>query len=205
MNFIQTGFIAQEVEAQFPDLVSTHKWIDGTYRKFLNMGGLMPYTIGAIKELNIKIQGLSSLDINNSNSMGSLMKRFLGDVGNTIGDLFAKRIHTEELCVKKSDGTDICINGDRLEQLLNSQNPITSGGGGNPPPPTCTLPEVLNASGNGCSLPEDPTPPPTDPLTCAPPEVLNADSTDCINETSDESNIEGDVVPPVTSPEVPAL
>lgn len=46
----QFGFIAQEVAAQFPDLVTERKWVDGTTRKFLNTGGLMPYVVGAVAE-----------------------------------------------------------------------------------------------------------------------------------------------------------
>ncbi len=127
---LQYGFIAQEVAEQFPDLVTDHLWIDGTQKKFLSMGGLMPYAIGALKELNLKVNGLSSLDTTNSNSLGSLVKQFLADISNGIENLFAKRIHTEELCVKKGDGSDICITGDQLEQLLGGQTTF-SGSGGN--------------------------------------------------------------------------
>jgi hypothetical protein len=34
--------------------------------------------------------------------------------------LFAKEIHTEKICIKKSDGTDVCLNGDQLQVMMNS-------------------------------------------------------------------------------------
>lgn len=63
---LQYGFIAQEVAEQFPNLVSDQTWIDGSTRKFLNMGGLMPYTVGAIKELNVKVENLAALQTTNT-------------------------------------------------------------------------------------------------------------------------------------------
>ena len=55
---LKFGFIAQELEQQFPELVSVGLWIDGSQRKFLNMGGLMPYVVGAIREQQLQIEGL---------------------------------------------------------------------------------------------------------------------------------------------------
>lgn len=56
---LKFGFIAQEVAQQFPELVSEQTWIDGTQRKFLNMGGLMPYVVGALKEQQLQISTLA--------------------------------------------------------------------------------------------------------------------------------------------------
>jgi lysophospholipase L1-like esterase len=53
-DILNYGFIAQDVGAQFPDLVHEGTWVDGSKRLFLNTGGLMPYVVGAIKELNNK-------------------------------------------------------------------------------------------------------------------------------------------------------
>lgn len=37
-------------------------------------------------------------------------------------ELFAEKIHTEQICVKKSDGSEVCINGDQLNSLLENAN-----------------------------------------------------------------------------------
>ncbi len=74
---LQYGFIAQEVAEQFPNLVSDQTWIDGSTRKFLNMGGLMPYTVGAIKELNVKVENLAALQT--TNTFGPFASAFFND------------------------------------------------------------------------------------------------------------------------------
>ena len=33
-------------------------------------------------------------------------------------EIFAKKIHTEQICVKKSDGSEVCANGDQFDTLL---------------------------------------------------------------------------------------
>ncbi len=48
---LRSGFIAQEVEKVLPELVSENTWIDGSKKKFLNISGMIPYIVGAIKEL----------------------------------------------------------------------------------------------------------------------------------------------------------
>lgn len=57
---LKFGFVAQEVEAQFPELVREGTWVDDSTRKFLNMGGLMPYVAGAVKELDSKVADLEA-------------------------------------------------------------------------------------------------------------------------------------------------
>jgi len=54
----QYGFIAQEVEKQLPDLVSNAAWKDGTIKKHLSTGDLMPYLVDAIKEQQTQIEEL---------------------------------------------------------------------------------------------------------------------------------------------------
>lgn len=49
---LQYGFIAQEVEKIFPEMVTEEKWQDGTDRKFLSVGEMTPHIVEAIKEQN---------------------------------------------------------------------------------------------------------------------------------------------------------
>src|SRR3989344_4167923 len=43
-------------------------------------------------------------------------------------EVFANKVHTEELCIKKSDGSEVCINGDQVDILLqkNGVTPTTN-------------------------------------------------------------------------------
>jgi len=45
-----------------------------------------------------------------------------------------KKVQTEELCVKKSDGSNICLTGDQLQAMVNNQGLVT-------PPPSEPIPE----------------------------------------------------------------
>lgn len=55
---LRYGFIAQEVEKVFPDLVEMKEWEDGTPRKFLSTNDMMPYLITALKEQQAQIADL---------------------------------------------------------------------------------------------------------------------------------------------------
>ena len=43
-------------------------------------------------------------------------------------EVFAKKVHTEQLCVKRSDGSEVCVNGDQINTLLQNTGitPTTS-------------------------------------------------------------------------------
>jgi hypothetical protein len=67
-------------------------------------------------------------------------------------ELFAKKIHTDEICVKKSDGTEFCLTGDQLQSMLTASVGSTGGS------------TASSASGNvggngGNTTPQDTTPP----------------------------------------------
>jgi hypothetical protein len=59
--------------------------------------------------------------------------------------LFAKKIYTDTLCVKKTDGTDVCLTGDQVESMMNASqiplmNPATNNNqGGSTLPSTGTV------------------------------------------------------------------
>ncbi len=55
---LKYGFIAQEVEEVFPDLVQLKEWEDGTLRKFLSTNDLIPYLVAAIKEQQAELEDL---------------------------------------------------------------------------------------------------------------------------------------------------
>ena len=108
------------------------------------------------------------------------MKVWLADAENGIGDLYAKKIHTEQICVKKADGTEFCADGDQLEKAVSAMT-----GGTTPPPtptpPTCVAPQILNSAGDACIDPI-PTPDPTPtPPTCVAPQILNSAGDACVD------------------------
>lgn len=122
-----TGVIAQEVREIFPGLVS-----EGG-NGYLMVTSPNTWTlVKAIQELKVEIDLLSSLDLEEENSLGSLIKTFLADAENTIEVIFAKlinaeKIQTEELCVG-----DVCITEDEfIEVFGNQQNNNQEDGGGN--------------------------------------------------------------------------
>jgi hypothetical protein len=110
------GFIADEVNPMF---------MVGNSIDQVSVNGLL---MASIKELDLKINDLSSLDTTSATSLGSLIKNFLADVGNGIGDFYANRVRTKQICVAKADGTEFCADGDKLEAMANSS---TSSIGGN--------------------------------------------------------------------------
>lgn len=68
---VQYGFIAQEVEEQLPHLVKDGVWIDGSTKKFLNIGGMMPFVVGAIQDLQSQIDALSKPSVESGTVMVS--------------------------------------------------------------------------------------------------------------------------------------
>jgi hypothetical protein len=118
-NQQQTGFIAQDVEQIFPSLVSTDP---NTNLKSLNYIGLIPYAIEGIRELDIKVGQLSSLDDTLEGTFASILKSYLANASNRI-----TRIFTGEVCLTGTDGSSECLNKEelsQLKQLLNNQNNI---------------------------------------------------------------------------------
>ena len=114
-NGTQVGFIAQQVQQIFPQLVSTTSPTaltpNGTLG--LNYIGLISPIISAIQALYADIQSIDQ----------------------TLTS-FAQKFTTNELCVNKSDDTPVCVTGDQLAALLagngggTGSGSSSSGGGG---------------------------------------------------------------------------
>ena len=109
------GFIAQEMEQVFPDLVATDK---DTGMKSIFYTNLIPYTVEAIKEMNLNVKDLSSLDTKSATSLGSMIKNFLGDATNGIelaifGEVKTNKITTKEICISDTE----CLSQEDLQIL----------------------------------------------------------------------------------------
>ena len=94
----QTGFLAQQLETQFPGLVLTS--IEGT--KSVSYAGMTPILTQAIQTL-YKLMA----------DIGVVVE---GGVAR-IGDFFANRIYTKELCIGER-GYETCITQGQLQNLL---------------------------------------------------------------------------------------
>jgi len=124
---------------------------------------------------------------------------WFADAGNGIVKFFVKELYTEKLCVKKSDGTDVCVTGDELDAL------ISGGGTANsvnstpipepePEPPQSdedVTPEESPESDNGASAGQatpEPTPestPETTPEPTPTPEVTPTPTPEIQNENTE--------------------
>ena len=110
------GFIADEVDPMF---------MVGNSIDQVSVNGLL---MASIKEMNLKLESLAvPIDENN---IKSFIERFYEKLTAWLG---SPDNGIEKICVKKSDGTSFCVNGDQLEQAVNGMSATTT-----PPPSTVT-------------------------------------------------------------------
>ncbi len=112
---LQYGFIAQNVQDYFPNLVKQGEWIDGSQKLFLSMGGLIPYTVGAIKELDIKLNDIQNFEDEDS-VFGDKLVTWFASSTNGIKKLFVK----DEICIGET-----CINEEQLKEILAGQKNVS--------------------------------------------------------------------------------
>ncbi|MEI6022849.1 MAG: tail fiber domain-containing protein, partial [bacterium] len=108
------GFIAQQVEVIFPQAVSTDP---STGTKLLSPTVLIPFTIKAIQEMDIQMQGLASLKGDSGNTFKDALIAWFADVHNGINKLFVREIDTTKICVSDTTGAT-CITKGQLDKLL---------------------------------------------------------------------------------------
>ncbi len=131
------GFIAEEMNSIIPEAV-TH---DNTGQIFgIDYEELASVFAKSIQELNLNVETLANTTASSTAVSQSFAASFWGnlfsrvttwfaDAGNGIVKLFAGEVHTNKLCVKKSNGDDVCVTGDQLDTLL--ANAGSSGSGNN--------------------------------------------------------------------------
>ena len=76
-------------------------------------------------------------------------------------EVFAKKVHTEQICVKKSDDSEVCVNGDQVDALLKNANVAPAVNPAPQPSPDTTTSTVT----------ETPTAPETTPIVSEPTPV----------------------------------
>ncbi len=120
-----TGFIAQDVERLFPDLVDTN----AAGKKTLNYTGLIPYTVQALKEMNLNMTDIGNLD--RDNNWRTALVAWLGSTTNGIQNIFSKKVTTDQLCV----GT-VCVDQAQFLQMVQNNGTTSS-----PAPAAPVVPE----------------------------------------------------------------
>lgn len=135
----QIGFLAQDLEQYFPQVVSEAP--NGF--KTVSYGGMTPILVEAIREMNLKIITIS--DMETENTWRDSLIAWFGNTANGITDLYAKvfhadRVETKELCIE-----DLCVTKSQLQQILN-QNQIAI-------PVILDVPTNTDNLGNDNSLP----------------------------------------------------
>ncbi len=113
----QTGFIAQDVEALFPDLVATDK---DTGLKSLNYVGLIPYTIKAVQEMDIQIQGIlpEALDATAYGKIKEFLRGVAVEGKAAVDTLVARRVEADTVETKQLCIDSLCITKTQLQKIL---------------------------------------------------------------------------------------
>jgi hypothetical protein len=129
------------------------------------------------------------------NNVFNRLVTWFANATNGIGDFFANRVRTEELCVGE-ENNETCITKTQLDALLS--NSANSGGGTTPPPEEPPAETASTTEPTGTTTPpvevEEPEP---EPEPVAPPPTLPA-------ETEPEAEPESDPETPAES-ELPAI
>ncbi|MFA6300771.1 MAG: tail fiber domain-containing protein [Candidatus Paceibacterota bacterium] len=200
---IHFGFISEEVNSVAPEL-ATHDSLGNPYG--LDTNAILATTVNAVKELNLNLEGIAGTVIPEPGSTSESfvtaffanMGTWLADATNGIGDFFANRVHTKELCVAKADGTEFCANGDTLEAMVGA-----GGGSVVPITPACVAPQVL--VDNVCVDPA-----PEVPVCTAPQILVDGACTDpapvvptCVAPQVLVNNVCADPAPADPAPEPP--
>jgi hypothetical protein len=106
------GFLAQDLEQYFPQLVGTNE----QGQKSVNYANMTPILVEAVRELNVKLANIQTLSNTVNPSLFESISNWLADKANGINKLFVR-----ELCL--TDGTDEeCITMQQLRQLKAGQS-----------------------------------------------------------------------------------
>jgi hypothetical protein len=160
-----TGFIAQDVQQIFPDLVSQDP---NTHLLSLNYIGLVPYTIKALQEMNLQIK---VIPIETDQSFTDRLALFLKNIAET-GSAIVDRVRTHELCVD-----DICVTRDQFLQMVQQSSA--------PQPSVSSVP----VSDQDTTLPDDDTSVDSGVSDDSTVTVPDTDTTESTSDTDDVSSV----------------
>ncbi len=138
----QIGFIAQNINEYFPELVSTNH--DGMLA--VNYAGMTPVLTQAIRELDLKITNIESFSSSVDTTFIENVRNWLGDIGNGIALIIADTLKARnQICID-----DVCMTKDQLRDLLEQGNGYpsedSSTSENTSPEPEVTTPESSDES-----------------------------------------------------------
>jgi len=154
----QIGFLAQDLEKYFPEVVS----VAPNGFKTVSYGGMTPILVEALREMNLKVTNITM-----PADASSIVEKIVAKL------VKADRVETKELCVD-----DVCVTRDQFLRILESsgQTPTATLPPSTDPDPTpspdpltCVDPQVLNEEGDTCIDPVTETPPAETPTPEPPP------------------------------------
>ena len=148
----QVGFIAEEVNLVIPELVSFDEEGLPSGVNYPNIGVLLTE---ALQEVNLSLETIASTTASSTPKSRSFASSFFSnlftrltswfaDATNGVGDFFANRVRTKELCVGDGSGAETCITKSQLDSLLAGAAASQGGGGGGAPstPPPAPEPDL---------------------------------------------------------------
>jgi hypothetical protein len=110
----QIGFLAQDLEHYFPQLVAT----DSQGYKSVYYAQITPILVEAIREMNLKITDIG--DLTKDNSWRTALLNWFASASNGITEFFAGEITTKTLCVADESGEKTCLTKGQLDSVLNN-------------------------------------------------------------------------------------
>lgn len=113
------GFIAQEFETVFPDLVSTD---DETGYKSLSYAPLMPYVVSAIQSIDLHVAAFPSYDDEVFTVRLADFLKGIAERGEALIALVkSDKVETKELCVD-----DVCVTRDQFRAMVEQSGQVVS-------------------------------------------------------------------------------
>lgn len=149
----QIGFLAQDLEQYFPQLVATNK----SGFKSVYYSQITPVLVEAIREMNLNITDITNMS--RPNTWRDALIAWFGNISNGITDFFAKRAHIEQLCVG-TNGNETCLTKDQVDHIINATNTTT------------IVPPVIPVVTDPSITPTPDTPPPADTGSTPPPDTV---------------------------------
>ncbi|MSR87998.1 MAG: tail fiber domain-containing protein [Candidatus Zambryskibacteria bacterium] len=131
-----SGFIAQELQTVFPEMVGTTT-INGTQYFDTNLSDMPLYLVKGVQELNLNLEGIAgtatplpgsaseSFVTNFFTNLFSKITTWLADAGNGIAKIFTGEVETKLLCIADDAGNKTCLDKVKIDLVL--ANAGTSG------------------------------------------------------------------------------